>query len=55
MKYMILHADDMVQGLMRHWLLRSPFKTKAAPPEKADEGGAQGRTRGDAPEIVLDL
>jgi ABC-type transporter Mla subunit MlaD len=25
----IVHADDLVQGLKRHWLLRSAFKTKA--------------------------
>jgi uncharacterized phage infection (PIP) family protein YhgE len=30
----IIHADDLIQGLKRHWLLRSAFKTKAtnAPP-----------------------
>ncbi|TAK97173.1 MAG: MCE family protein [Verrucomicrobia bacterium] len=29
----VVHADDLVQGLKRHWLLRSAFKTKtnAAP------------------------
>jgi hypothetical protein len=25
----IVDADDMVQGLKRHWLLRSAFKTNA--------------------------
>jgi ABC-type transporter Mla subunit MlaD len=24
----VIHADDLVQGLKRHWLLRSAFKTK---------------------------
>lgn len=30
----IVHADDMIQGLKRHWLLRSAFRTKStnAPP-----------------------
>src|SRR5215216_3765835 len=27
----IVNADDLVQGLKRHWLLRSAFKKKAAP------------------------
>ncbi len=33
----VIDADDLVQGLKRHWLLRSAFKTKAtnAPPAKA--------------------
>jgi ABC-type transporter Mla subunit MlaD len=33
----VADADDFVQGLKRHWLLRSAFKTKAtnAPPAKA--------------------
>ena len=32
----VTDADDLVQGLKRHWLLRSAFKTKAtnAPPKK---------------------
>lgn len=32
---MIVDADDMVQGLKRHWLLRSAFKTKTPPPAPA--------------------
>jgi ABC-type transporter Mla subunit MlaD len=33
----IVHTDELVQGLKRHWLLRSAFKTKPtnAPPRKA--------------------
>jgi hypothetical protein len=33
----VTDTDDLVQGLKRHWLLRSAFKTKAtnAPPSKA--------------------
>lgn len=34
----IVHADDLVQGLKRHWLLRSAFKprnTNAPPPRSA--------------------
>ena len=33
----VVDADDLVQGLKRHWFLRSAFKTKAtnAPPAKA--------------------
>ena len=32
----IIDADNLVQGLKRHWFLRSAFKTKAtnAPPAK---------------------
>jgi hypothetical protein len=32
----VTDADDLVQGLKRHWLLRSAFKTKAtnAPAKK---------------------
>ena len=32
----VVNADDLVQGLKRHWLLRSAFKSKAtnAPPAK---------------------
>jgi ABC-type transporter Mla subunit MlaD len=32
----VMDTDDMIQGLKRHWLLRSAFKTKAtnAPPSK---------------------
>jgi ABC-type transporter Mla subunit MlaD len=29
---LIIDTDDMVQGLKRHWLLRSAFKSKSAPP-----------------------
>ena len=28
----IIDSDDLIQGLKRHWLLRSAFKPKAAPP-----------------------
>jgi ABC-type transporter Mla subunit MlaD len=28
---LIVHADDLLQGLKRHWLLRSAFKTNAPP------------------------
>jgi hypothetical protein len=41
----VTDADDLVQGLKRHWLLRSAFKTKAtnAPPEKpVKSSGATG-------------
>jgi hypothetical protein len=30
----VVDADDLVQGLKRHWLLRSAFKTKSPPKEK---------------------
>jgi len=31
----VVHTDDLIQGLKRHWLLRSAFKTKTnAPPQK---------------------
>jgi len=32
---LIIDTDDMVQGLKRHWLLRSAFKNKGAQPSKA--------------------
>ncbi len=32
---MIVHADDLVQGLKRHWLLKSAFKIETnRPPAK---------------------
>jgi len=31
----VMDADDMVQGLKRHWLLRSAFKVKATNPPPA--------------------
>lgn len=31
----VTDADDLVQGLKRHWLLRSAFKTKPPPPTPA--------------------
>jgi ABC-type transporter Mla subunit MlaD len=38
----IVHTDGLVQGLKRHWLLRSAFKTKkpAKPAKKADPSPA---------------
>ena len=32
----VSHADELIQGLKRHWLLRSAFKTKTtnAPPAR---------------------
>ncbi len=33
----VVHADDLVQGLKRHWLLRSAFKEKAPPTAASDE------------------
>jgi ABC-type transporter Mla subunit MlaD len=40
---LIVNADDMVQGLKRHWLLRSAFKSKAtnAPATKATKTPAR--------------
>lgn len=31
----VVHTDDLIQGLKRHWLLRSAFKTKFSPPTNA--------------------
>lgn len=31
----VMHADDLVQGLKRHWLLRSAFRTKTNAPTSA--------------------
>jgi ABC-type transporter Mla subunit MlaD len=31
----VVNTDDLVQGLKRHWLLRSAFKTKTKPPGPA--------------------
>jgi hypothetical protein len=37
---MVMDSDDFIQGLKRHWLLRSAFKVKAtnAPPAKPSSG-----------------
>jgi hypothetical protein len=35
----VVHSDELVQGLKRHWLLRSAFKKKddpKEPPKKLD-------------------
>jgi ABC-type transporter Mla subunit MlaD len=37
----IVHADDMIQGLKRHWLLRSAFKTNAPPKALAPKSGSK--------------
>jgi ABC-type transporter Mla subunit MlaD len=46
----IIHTDDLIQGLKRHWLLRSAFKTKPGdsktnapprPPAQWPKGGSQ--------------
>src|SRR4051812_37405574 len=34
---MIVHADEFVQGLKRHWLLRSAFKNKDKSEEKKEK------------------
>jgi hypothetical protein len=32
---MVVHADQLMQGLQRHWFLRSAFRTKTnRPPER---------------------
>jgi len=31
----VVHTDDLIQGLKRHWLLRSAFKAKPAPATNA--------------------
>jgi hypothetical protein len=33
----IVHTDGLIQGLKRHWLLRSAFKTKPVKPNKEDQ------------------
>ncbi len=44
----IVHSDEFVQGLKRHWLLRSAFKTKTtnAPPAKVTEPLRSPRDQG---------
>ncbi len=32
----IVHTDDLIQGLKRHWLLRSAFKTKPSEPARTN-------------------
>ncbi|MBI3876807.1 MAG: MCE family protein [Verrucomicrobia bacterium] len=44
----IVHADELLQGLKRHWLLRSAFKTNAppkspSPPSKSNQPGLPPR------------
>jgi hypothetical protein len=45
---LIINTDDMIQGLKRHWLLRSAFKAKATnapapirPPAQSPKGASQ--------------
>jgi ABC-type transporter Mla subunit MlaD len=39
----VLHADEMVQGLKRHWFLRSAFKEKAVKPPPTRRLAPRGR------------
>jgi ABC-type transporter Mla subunit MlaD len=41
---LIINADDMIQGLKRHWFLRGAFKKKAEEEEKAREVQEQPRS-----------
>jgi hypothetical protein len=48
----IVHTDQFVQGLKRHWLLRSAFKTKTTkttntPPARATEPARSPQDRGE--------
>lgn len=40
----IIHADDMLQGLKHHWLLRSAFKTNAPPKSKSTTPSTPARS-----------
>ncbi|HEX7859641.1 MAG TPA: MlaD family protein [Verrucomicrobiae bacterium] len=42
---LITNADDMIQGLKRHWFLRGAFKKKAEEEEKAREQQQRPQTR----------
>lgn len=44
---LIIHADEMVQGLKHHWLLRSAFKNK--PEEKKSDQQSENNSRLPAP------
>lgn len=44
---LIVDTDDMVQGLKRHWLLRSAFKKKPAESKRPPSFNDQFRHRGD--------
>jgi hypothetical protein len=41
---LIVDTDHLVQGLKRHWLLRSAFKEKAPAPQKPAEPGKSRAT-----------
>jgi ABC-type transporter Mla subunit MlaD len=39
----LVHTDDLVQGLKRHWFLRGAFREKAGAAPPADTGGRKAR------------
>jgi hypothetical protein len=41
----VVHADELVQGLKQHWLLRSAFKEKPASSPRRDNRPAPERAR----------
>jgi ABC-type transporter Mla subunit MlaD len=43
--HLIIDTDDMVQGLKKHWLLRSAFKNKEPKEEKPKERAPTGREK----------
>ena len=45
---LIIDTDDMVQGLKRHWLLRSAFKKKSPPPPSTTPAVSPARSPKDA-------
>lgn len=42
----IIHADELVQGLKRHWLLRSAFKDQSTNPPPTGSGAPRSDTPG---------
>lgn len=41
----IMHSDDLMQGLKRHWLVRSAFKTSKTPKTNASPAAVEGTHR----------
>jgi hypothetical protein len=46
---MIIHADDMIQGLKRHWFLRSAFKNRDKEEQEKSQPQERPRTQSSTP------
>jgi hypothetical protein len=46
---LIIHADDMIQGLKRHWFLRSAFKNRDKEEQEKSQPQERPRTQSNTP------